>query len=132
MNTASATALGGVKVGEGLSITAAGVLAIDATGADEGEYLRRGTDGFEWATPTDTNNAVTQTATTTNATYEVLFSNTADNTTRTEGARKNSNLLFNPSTGTMSTVIYTMLVGTTAKARMNYDNTVEAIKFTFV
>ena len=50
---------------------------------------------------TDTNNAVTQTATTTNANYEVLFSSTADNTTRTEGARKNSNLRFNPSTGAL-------------------------------
>lgn len=48
---------------------------------------------------TDTNNAVTQTATSTNANYEVLFSSTADNTTRTEGARKNNNLTFNPSTG---------------------------------
>lgn len=50
---------------------------------------------------TDTNNAVTQTATSTNANYEVLFSSTADNTTRTEGARKNSNLRFNPSTGAL-------------------------------
>ena len=51
LNTASTTALGGIKVGEGLSITAAGVLAIDSTDADEGEYLQRGTDGFEWSTP---------------------------------------------------------------------------------
>ena len=55
LNTASTTALGGVKVGEGLNITAAGVLAIDSTGADEGDYLVRGTDGFEWRTPTDAN-----------------------------------------------------------------------------
>ena len=39
LNIASTTALGGVKVGEGLSITAAGVLAIDSTDANEGEYL---------------------------------------------------------------------------------------------
>ena len=51
---------------------------------------------------TDTNNAVTQTATTANAYYEVLFSATADNTTRTESARKNSNLVFNPSVGLLS------------------------------
>ena len=49
----------------------------------------------------NTNNAVTQTATTTSSDYEVLFSATADNTTRTEGARKNSNLKFNPSTGNL-------------------------------
>lgn len=46
----------------------------------------------------NTNTNVTQTATTTNATYEVLFSYTADNTTRTEGARKTNTLTYNPST----------------------------------
>ena len=52
---------------------------------------------------TDTNNAVTQTATdSTDANYEVLFSATADNTTRTEGARKSSNLKFNPNNATLS------------------------------
>lgn len=50
----------------------------------------------------DTMHQVTQTATTTSAAYEVLFSGTADNTTRTEGARKNSNLTFNPSTGVLT------------------------------
>ena len=49
----------------------------------------------------NTNNAVTQTATTTNSAYEVLFSETADNTTRTEGARKTSTLKYNPSTKTL-------------------------------
>lgn len=47
----------------------------------------------------DTNDKVTQTASNTNANYEVLFSGTNDNTTRTEGAKKNSNLTFNPFTG---------------------------------
>ena len=51
---------------------------------------------------TDTNNAVTQTATTTNAAYELLFSATADNTTRTEGARKTDSLKYNPSTKEMT------------------------------
>lgn len=54
-------------------------------------------------TDTNTDTKVTQTATTTSAAYEVLFSGTADNTTRTEGARKNSNLTFNPSTGVLTT-----------------------------
>ena len=49
----------------------------------------------------NTDTKVTQTATTTSAAYEVLFSGTADNTTRTEGARKSNNLLFNPSTGVL-------------------------------
>ena len=51
----------------------------------------------------NSNNAVTQTATTTSAAYEVLFSATADNTTRTEGARKTSTLTYNPSTKELST-----------------------------
>ena len=59
-------------------------------------------DGTNWVTimdyDSDTNDAVKQTATTTNATYEILFSETADNTTRTEGARKTSTLTYNPST----------------------------------
>ena len=50
---------------------------------------------------TDAN--VAQTATTTSAAYEILFSGTADNTTRTEGARKTSTLTYNPSTKALST-----------------------------
>ena len=79
-----------------------------------------------------TDTKVTQTATTTSAVYEVLFSATADNTTRTEGARKNNNLTFNPSTGNLSSVIYTVMVGTTAKASMQYNSTTDAIDFVFV
>ena len=45
---------------------------------------------------------VTQTATSTDANYEVLFSNTADNTTRTEGARKSSAVTLNPSSGNLT------------------------------
>lgn len=41
---------------------------------------------------------VKQTNTTTSAAYELLFSYTADNTERTEGARKTSTLTYNPST----------------------------------
>ena len=51
---------------------------------------------------TDTNDAVTQTATSTDADYEILFSGTADNTTRTEGTRKDSRLQYNPSTKQIS------------------------------
>ena len=50
---------------------------------------------------TDAN--VTQTATSTDSDdYEVLFSGTADNTTRTEGARKSSTIKVNPSNGLLS------------------------------
>ena len=51
----------------------------------------------------DTDAKVTQTATTGNASYELLFSYTADNTNRTEGARKTSTLTYNPSTKALST-----------------------------
>ena len=43
-------------------------------------------------------NSVIQTATTTDADYEVLFSGTADNTTRSEGAKKSGKFTFNPNT----------------------------------
>ena len=44
-----------------------------------------------------TGTSVVQTATNTgNYNYELLFSNTADNTTRTEGTRKSENLYYNP------------------------------------
>lgn len=51
---------------------------------------------------------VKQTITTTNADYRVLFSYTADDTTRTEQARKATTLKFNPSTGALTA---TKLVG---------------------
>lgn len=49
----------------------------------------------------DTDTKVTQTATTTNANYEVLFSATADNTTRTETTGKTTTLRFNPNKGAL-------------------------------
>ena len=62
------------------------------------------------------NSSVTQTATSTNANYEVLFSVTADNTTRTEGARKASNLKFNPSTGNLqATQLNGVAIGSSPK-----------------
>lgn len=67
-----------------------------------------------------TDTKVTQTATTTSANYEVLFSATADNTTRTEAARKNSNLLFNPSTGNLQA---TQLNGVTIGSNPKFTDT---------
>ena len=78
---------------------------------------------------TDTNNAVTQTATTTDANYEVLFSATADNTTRTEGARKTTSLRFNPNKGalmegydTVATGNYSHAEGNRTTASGNYSH----------
>lgn len=77
------------KIAAGTNMTSSyanGVLTLNATGGSGG---------------TDEN--VAQTVTTTNSSnYELLFSGTADNTTRTEGAGKNSTLKCNPSTGNIS------------------------------
>ena len=54
-----------------------------------------------------TDQKVTQTETSGNSTYEVLFSGTADNVTRTEGTNKSNKLRFNPSTGQLITDIFT-------------------------
>ena len=54
-------------------------------------------NNVEYANSADTK--VTQTASSNNADYEVLFSGTADNTTRTEGVGKTNRLLYNPANG---------------------------------
>lgn len=85
-----------------------------ALGSSTTTFLRN--DG-QWATPaTGSDVNVTQTATSTSANYEVLFSATADNTTRTEGARKNNNLTFNPSTGNLqATQLNGVAIGSSPK-----------------
>ncbi len=57
-----------------------------------------------------TDEKVTQTATSDNKRYEVLFSGTNDNTTRTEGTRKSSDLLFNPSRKELSLGNYSVSI----------------------
>lgn len=60
-----------------------------------------------WQTPPGSGDTkVTQTLSEENADYRILFSNTADDITRTETARKATNLTFNPSTGTLSANIF--------------------------
>ena len=77
----------------GATSTTAGVhgLVPAPAAGDNIKYLRG--DGT-WDAVDD--NKVAQTATSTNADYEILFSETADNTTRTEGARKSPGLIYNP------------------------------------
>lgn len=79
------------------------------------------------STSVDTN--VSQTATNTNAEYEVLFSGSADNVTKTEGARKNNNLTFNPSTGkvsaTMMAVSGTPTATTDVATKQYVDNLID-------
>ena len=90
-------------------------LSADASPAHGGKfkvpYVTVNTKGLvtgiaekEITLPTDNNTDVnvSQTATSTSAEYEVLFSGTADNTTRTEGARKDDGLLYNPSSNRLT------------------------------
>ena len=80
-----------------------------ALGSSTTTYLRN--DG-SWQTPPNDNNAVTQTDTSTYGPYKVLLSGTADNTTRTEGARKSSNLQFNPAISNGASIGYEFKDGT--------------------
>lgn len=70
----------------------------------------------------NTDTKVTQTATTTNANYEILFSETADNTTRTEAARKTSGLKFNPSTNGLQL---------SSAVTLQYNSTTKSLDFIF-
>lgn len=98
----NAISLNGVTIGSSPKFT--DTTYESKTAASGGTDVSLVTTGekYTWNAKSDTDNKVTQTATTTNASYEVLFSGTADNTTRTEGAGKNSNLTFNPSTGRLT------------------------------
>lgn len=85
-----------------------------AVGVDASGYLAV---SVPWSEGSNTDTKVTQTATTTNSAYEVLFSETADNTTRTEGARKSSNLTFNPSTGALTATTFNGYTLSTASGK---------------
>lgn len=67
-----------------------------AVGVDKDGYLSVNV-------PWDDSDKVKQTPTTTNNTYEVLFSQSADNIEHTEYARKSSSLTYNPSTHALTT-----------------------------
>ena len=58
---------------------------------------------YTWNSNASSDEKVKQTPTSTDADYEILFSESASNLTKTEGARKYSNLKFNPSTGNLQT-----------------------------
>ena len=66
-----------------------------------------------------TDEKVKQIATTTNASYRLLFSGTADDTTRIEYTGKSSKLLYNPSTGHLTS---TKFVGDLAGTASNASN----------
>ena len=102
----SISSLGAIGVVANLPVctTTDGVLAVLPAGAST-QYL----NGLgAWATPPNTNTYVTQTVTTTNATYPILFSNTADkSTTSATSARISSLFKANPSTGDLTATTFT-------------------------
>lgn len=101
LGTAAYTASTAYAPSSTVSCTTANVKSALGTGTGTSKYLRE--DG-SWQIPPDTNTNVTQTAdnTSSGTGFEVLFSATGDNTTRTEGSRKSNKLTFQPSTGTLT------------------------------
>lgn len=76
------------------SVTIKGTGATTVTSDANGVITINSTD-----TNTNTDTKVTQTNTTASANYRLILSETADDTTRTEGARKSGNFYANPNTG---------------------------------
>lgn len=71
---------------------------------------------------TNTDTKVTQTETTTSAEYEVLFSGTNDDTTRTEGARKSNKFTFNPNTGELFSKTFTAQLASNSRHSSLYHS----------
>ena len=101
--------------GSATTVTPKGLsdLAYIAKGSGSSKYLRE--DGT-WQTVSTSDTKVTQTAITVDANYEILFSGTADNTTRTEGAGKVDTLRFNPSKGAIMEGYSTVATGANSHA----------------
>jgi hypothetical protein len=74
---------------------------------------------------TDAN--VSQTNTTADAQYRLLFSGTADDTTRTEGARKSNYAWFNPTSQTLGATKFAVAT----KCTLQYNSTTNALDFVF-
>ena len=96
------------------------------TQSQDTKFLR--SDGT-WAVPsytTNTDEKVKQTPTTTSASYELLFSGSADNTEHTENVRKTSTLLYNPSSKTL-TIDSGTLTGTNYSGKAATAGTADAV-----
>jgi hypothetical protein len=80
-------------------------------------------------TQQDSDSKVTQTAddTSTGTGFELLFSATGDNTTRTEASRKSSKLTYQPSTGTLKSTAYNV----NSKCTLQFNTTTNALDFVF-
>lgn len=85
-------------------------------------------------TDTNTDTKVTQTNTTTNADYRVLFSENANDTTQDVGARKNTNFKYNPSTGNVNlpNLIASGKVTVGSHAVLEYNASTASLDFSFI
>ena len=92
--------------------------------SDKSMYIRSYTNSTwsDWVEMKYTDENVSQTNTTTNANYRVLFSGTADDTDRTEIARKSLYMRYNPNT-------YRLFLRGTTSASVSYGATNPAIRF---
>ena len=89
------------SVFDGATASAAGTSGlVPAPASGYNSRFLRG-DGT-WVSISTTDTMVTQTSTSTNATYYVLFSGTNSTTTNTTTARKSSRMSFNPGTGLLT------------------------------
>ena len=96
---------------------ATGIYAPTSAGTNNYVLKSNGNGAPSWTSAVLTDEKVAQTATSDDKTYEILFSGTNDNTTRTEGARKTNTLTYNPSTKTLTTtnIVASYLKATDAK-----------------
>lgn len=85
-------------------------------------------------TDTNTDTKVTQTNTTTDADYRVLFSENANDTTQDVGARKNTNFKYNPSTGNVNlpNLIASGKVTVGNHAVLEYNAATVSLDFSFI
>ncbi|MBR2305950.1 MAG: hypothetical protein IKA48_01960 [Fibrobacter sp.] len=102
-------------------------------GGSSGQFLGWDSAGTaKWVSNPNSDTKVTQTAdnSSTGTGFELLFSATADNTTRTEASRKSSKLTFQPSTGILTATRFVGLLDDSA-SRVGIGYTINAGSLTF-
>ena len=116
--------------------TTAEVKSALGTGSGTSKYLRE--DGT-WQTPAG-NNVIQTISSTENGDYRVLMSESADDTTKTEGTRKDTDFKYNPSTNTLSVknisgnIFNNLIIGTGTASKDNgssSQNRYVPVKWTF-
>ena len=77
------------------------------------------------------NNNVTQTNTTQSIDFRILLSNTNTDTMQTDAVYKNSKLLYNPGTGTLSTPIISLSYTNSSNTSLNFNTKIKPIVSSF-